>query len=169
MDYISTRGGRPVSAAQAIVSGLAPDGGLYVPQSLPSFSLDEIASLAKLGYTGRAVEVLSRFLTDFTRGELTEYVGRAYAKSKFLPEAVAPVVPLGGDGAYILELFHGPTCAFKDFALQLLPLLLTASLKKTGVDKTVVILVATSGDTGKAALEGFAGVPAAQAASSAAR
>lgn len=76
-------------------------------QSLPSFSLDEIASLAKLGYTGRAVEVLSRFLTDFTRGELTEYVGRAYAKSKFLPEAVAPVVPLGGDGAYILELFHG--------------------------------------------------------------
>lgn len=159
MDYISTRGGRPVSAAQAIVSGLAPDGGLYVPQSLPSFSLDEIASLAKLGYTGRAVEVLSRFLTDFTRGELTEYVGRAYAKSKFLPEAVAPVVPLGGDGAYILELFHGPTCAFKDFALQLLPLLLTASLKKTGVDKTVVILVATSGDTGKAALEGFAGVP----------
>lgn len=159
MDYISTRGGRPVSAAQAIVSGLAPDGGLYVPQSLPSFSLDEIASLAKLGYTGRAVEVLSRFLTDFSRGELTEYVGRAYAKSKFLPEAVAPVVPLGGDGAYILELFHGPTCAFKDFALQLLPLLLTASLKKTGVDKTVVILVATSGDTGKAALEGFAGVP----------
>ena len=82
MDYISTRGGgRPVSAAQAIVSGLAPDGGLYVPQSLPSFSLDEIASLARLGYTGRAVEVLSRFLTDFTRGELTEYVGRAYAKS----------------------------------------------------------------------------------------
>ena len=85
MDYISTRGGRPVSAAQAIVSGLAPDGGLYVPQSLPSFSLDEIASLAKLGYTGRAVEVLSRFLTDFTRGELTEYVGRAYAKASFCP------------------------------------------------------------------------------------
>lgn len=163
MDYISTRGGgQPVSAAQAIVSGLAPDGGLYVPQSLPSFTLDEIASLAGLGYTGRAVEVLSRYLTDFTRGELTEYVERAYAKSKFPPKAVAPVVPLGDNGAYVLELFHGPTCAFKDFALQLLPFLLTASLKKTGVDKTVVILVATSGDTGKAALEGFADVPGAK-------
>ncbi|WP_353960886.1 threonine synthase [uncultured Anaerotruncus sp.] len=92
---------------------------------------------------------------------MREYVSRAYAPEKFPPKAVAPVVPLD-ENAHILELFHGPTCAFKDFALQLLPFLLTASLRKTGCDKTVVILVATSGDTGKAALEGFADVPGAK-------
>ena len=159
MDYISTRdSGHRVSAAQAIVSGLSPDGGLFLPESLPQFSLSEIEAMAKTGYAGRAVAVLSRFLTDFSEDELREYVSRAYAPEKFPPKAVAPVVPLD-ENAHILELFHGPTCAFKDFALQLLPFLLTASLRKTGCDKTVVILVATSGDTGKAALEGFADVP----------
>lgn len=162
MDYISTRdSGYRVSAAQAIVSGLSPDGGLFLPESLPQFSLDEIATMAKTGYAGRAVAVLSRFLTDFTEEELHDYVSRAYVREKFPPEAVAPVVRLDGK-THILELFHGPTCAFKDFALQLLPFLLTASLRKTGCDKTVVILVATSGDTGKAALEGFADVPGAK-------
>ena len=162
MDYISTRdSGHRVSAAQAIVSGLSPDGGLFLPESLPQFSLSEIEAMAKTGYAGRAVAVLSRFLTDFSEDELREYVSRAYAPEKFPPKAVAPVVSLD-ENAHILELFHGPTCAFKDFALQLLPFLLTASLRKTGCDKTVVILVATSGDTGKAALEGFADVPGAK-------
>ena len=160
MNYVSTRGGAPaVSAAQAIVAGLAPDGGLYLPERMPRFTLAEIETMAKSGYTGRATEVLSRFLPGFDRRELHDAVTKAYAPGRFPPKAVAPVVPLGKGGAYVLELFHGPTCAFKDFALQLLPHLLTLSLKKTGCDKTVVILVATSGDTGKAALEGFADVP----------
>lgn len=158
MNYISTRNrAYEVSAAQAIVAGLAPDGGLFIPAVLPRFSLGEIETLAKSGYTGRATAVLARFLCDFSHEELHGYINRAYASEKFPPKAVAPVVSLGGN-ANVLELFHGPTCAFKDFALQLLPFLLTASLQKTGVDKTVVILVATSGDTGKAALEGFADV-----------
>ncbi len=159
MNYISTRNSSySVSAAQAIVAGLAPDGGLFIPESLPSFTLDEIGALAKADYVDRATEVLSRFLCDFTKDELSDSISRAYAPDKFPPRAVAPLRPLDGQ-ASVLELFHGPTCAFKDFALQLLPHLLTASLKKTGEQKTVVILVATSGDTGKAALEGFADVP----------
>lgn len=158
MDYISTRDNqRRVSSAQAIVAGLSPDGGLFIPESFPHFTLEEITSIAKLDYAGRAVEVLSRFLTDFSRAELEHCVLGAYGSGKFPPET-APVVSLEG-GISVLELFRGPTCAFKDFALQLLPFLLTASLKKTGTDKTAVILVATSGDTGKAALEGFADVP----------
>ncbi len=158
MNYNSTRNSSySVSAAQAIVAGLAPDGGLFIPESLPSFTLKEIENLAKTGYVDRAVEVLSRFLCDFTKEELHEYISKAYASEKFPPKEVAPVRSLGGQ-ANVLELFHGPTCAFKDFALQLLPYLLTASLKKTGEQKTVVILVATSGDTGKAALEGFSDV-----------
>ncbi len=158
MNYVSTRNSHyKVSAAQAIVAGLAPDGGLFLPESLPSFTQKDLAALAQMDYVERAAEVLSRFLEDFTREELLQMTTRAYAPEKFPPRAVAPVVPLS-DNAYILELFRGPTCAFKDFALQLLPYLLTASMRKTGIDKTVVILVATSGDTGKAALEGFADV-----------
>lgn len=156
MQYVSTRdSARKVNSAQAIVAGLSPEGGLYLPESLPSFTLDEITKMSSGDYAARATEVLSRFLTDFTKEELANLIARAYVK---FPRAVAPVVSIE-DGAHVLELFHGPTCAFKDFALQLLPHLLTASLKKTGVDKTVVILVATSGDTGKAALDGFADVP----------
>lgn len=159
MNYISTRNSSySVSAAQAIVAGLAPDGGLFIPESLPAFTLEEIGALSKADYVERATEVLSRFLCDFTKEELRDSISRAYAPEKFPPKAVAPLQPLDGQ-ASVLELFHGPTCAFKDFALQLLPHLLTASLKKTGEQKTVVILVATSGDTGKAALEGFADVP----------
>lgn len=159
MHYVSTRDSTcRVSSAEAIVSGLSRDGGLFVPETLPHFSVQDIQEMCKTDYMGRAVRVLSQFLTDFTKAELQDYVSRAYARKKFPPAAVAPVVSLGSTGGFILELFHGPTCAFKDFALQLLPHLLTAALKKTGVDKTVIILVATSGDTGKAALEGFADV-----------
>ena len=159
MQYVSTRDSScKVSAAQAIVSGLSKDGGLFLPETLPSFSIAEIQEMCKTDYIGRAVRVLSKFLTDFSREELQDFISKAYARKKFPPAAVAPVVSLNPENAYILELFHGPTCAFKDFALQLLPYLLTASLKKIGEEKTVVILVATSGDTGKAALEGFADV-----------
>lgn len=155
MDYISTRSSRRASAAQAIAAGLSPDGGLFLPETLPVFHLEDLRAMEGMDYTGRAVEVLSRFLSGFSREELTEYVGSAYASPKF-PASAAPVVSLGE--THILELFRGPTCAFKDFALQLLPFLLTASLRKTGSKETAVILVATSGDTGKAALEGFADV-----------
>lgn len=155
MDYISTRSNRRVSAAQAIAAGLSPDGGLFLPETLPAFTREDLRTMESMDYTGRAVEVLSRFLSGFSRAELTEYVGSAYASPKF-PASAAPVASLGE--THILELFRGPTCAFKDFALQLLPFLLTASLRKTGARETAVILVATSGDTGKAALEGFADV-----------
>lgn len=158
INYNSTRDNAyQISSAQAIVKGISPDGGLFVPETLPAFSLTEIEAMAKKDYIARAVDVLSRFLTDFTAEELQYCIGQAYAPGNFASDAVAPVIPLG-EHANILELFHGPTCAFKDFALQLLPHLLTTSLKKTGVNKTVVILVATSGDTGKAALDGFADV-----------
>lgn len=156
MEYISTRSDRRVSAAQAIAEGLSPDGGLYFPETLPVFDGEALSALEGMDYAGRAVEVLSRFLDGFSREELSDYVGRAYAVPKF-PKETAPVVSLAG-GPHILELFRGPTCAFKDFALQLLPFLLTASLRKTGAQETAVILVATSGDTGKAALDGFANV-----------
>ena len=158
MNYFSTRSGAPaVSSAQAIVAGLAPDGGLYLPERFPQVSLQQLQALVEMDYEGRAVEILSLFLTDFSRQELADAVAAAYSREKFAPPQVAPVVSLD-DRTHVLELFHGPTCAFKDFALQLLPHLLTASLRKTGCDKTAVILVATSGDTGKAALEGFADV-----------
>lgn len=156
MNYISTRSDLRVSDAEAIAAGLSPDGGLFLPETLPSFSLAEIEAMQALDYAGRAHAVLSRFLPSYTSKELADDIAAAYDSAKF-PKAVAPVVSLP-DNLHVLELFRGPTCAFKDFALQLLPHLLTAALQKTGVDKTAVILVATSGDTGKAALEGFADV-----------
>ena len=158
MLYYSTRSPHgAVSSAQAIIKGLAEDGGLFIPESFPHFSLQQIASLVNGTYVQRATAVLSQFLTDYTKEELTEYISAAYSKSNFAHADVAPVVELGNN-LYVLELFHGPTCAFKDFALQLLPHLLSAAIKKTNMQQTVVILVATSGDTGKAALEGFADV-----------
>ncbi|MBR2783117.1 MAG: threonine synthase [Firmicutes bacterium] len=159
MKYVSTRNKQLcVDSAQAIVSGLAPDGGLFLPTEIPSITLDDLTALAGRPYAERAAWVLSRFLTDFSYDELLDYTAKAYSRAKFPVDGTAPLVKID-DSCYVLELFHGPTCAFKDFALQILPYLLTASLKKTGVDKEVVILVATSGDTGKAALEGFADVP----------
>ncbi|MDD3765950.1 MAG: threonine synthase [Eubacteriales bacterium] len=155
MKYKSTRSRNlECSAAEAIKMGLAADGGLFVPERFPAFSLQEIEDMKSLSYNGRAVKILSRFLTDFTEEEIKECVDAAYNKSKFETESITPVYKLNQQ-VYFLELWHGITCAFKDMALQILPHLLTKSIKKTNDDKTVVILVATSGDTGKAALEGF--------------
>ena len=155
MNYTSTRDNSlNFSSAQAIKNGISKDGGLFVPCDIPKIDKDFILSLAELNYKQRAKKVLGLFLTDYTDAELDDCVNGAYSTAKFGSEDSAPVHKLK-DGAYILELWHGPTCAFKDMALQILPHLLTKAIKKTGEDKTVVILVATSGDTGKAALEGF--------------
>lgn len=154
MEYTSTRNNKVrVTSAQAIAQGISPDGGLFVPCEIPSISLSDIVSLSELDYRGRAAKVLGLYLTDFTADELAGMVGKAYGE-KFDTSNPAPLHKLSSS-EYVQELWHGPTCAFKDMALQLLPYLLTASAAKTSPDKTIVILVATSGDTGKAALEGF--------------
>ena len=155
MQYQSTRDKSiSVSSAEAIKTGLSREGGLFVPESFPAVTLDEIESLTQKSYNERAYFVLSKFLTDFTEEELKNCIGKAYTKQKFETDAIAPLYKLD-DTNYFLELWHGPTCAFKDMALQILPHLLTTSMKKTNEEKEIVILVATSGDTGKAALEGF--------------
>ena len=164
MHYTSTRDAHvDVTSSQAIARGISRDGGLYLPKTLPALSLWEIKSLADMDYAGRAEHVLSKFLTaegGWTRDELRGHVQGAYTGT-FSNPAVAPLVDIAGaEDMHILELFHGPTCAFKDLALQLLPRLLVASAAKTmGKDKEILILTATSGDTGKAALEGFKDVP----------
>ncbi len=155
MFYTSTRDNSvKVTASKAIADGISKEGGLYIPESIPVLSADEIKALCSADYKERAEKVLGLYLTDFTAEELSYCVEGAYADGKFASEKVAPVVPLH-DNINILELFRGPTCAFKDMALQILPYLLTVSAKKNLKDKEIVILVATSGDTGKAALEGF--------------
>lgn len=152
--YGSTRGGAAaLTSAEAIVRGIAADGGLFVPEALPQVDLDFIEGLKHLPYEQRAIKVLAGFLPDYTLAELKAAVARAYGGGKFTHAAVAPCRQVGAFG--VLELWHGPTSAFKDMALQLLPQLLSTALKKTGEKEEVVILVATSGDTGKAALEGF--------------
>lgn len=158
MQFISTRGGvEPVNAAAAIRTGLAADGGLFVPQEMPRFpySWDELAAMS---YQTLAEKVLGLFLTDYDEARLSAIVKAAYG-SNFASPKIAPLQHLGG-GLNILELWHGPTAAFKDMALQILPHLLTEAVKIEGdTDNEVDILVATSGDTGKAALEGFKNVP----------
>ena len=155
MQYMSTRNsGIRVKSAAAIKKGLSEEGGLFVPETIPQISLDEIAKIAKKNYIERAVFVLKKYLTDFLVKEIRECAENAYGGGKFDTENPAPLINID-DEYNVLELWHGPTCAFKDMALQILPHLLTKSMQKTGEDKTVVILVATSGDTGKAALEGF--------------
>jgi len=157
MKYYSTRDeSMKLSAAEAIARGLAADGGLFVPEMLPAVDGKELEELCAKDYRGRAAHIMAKFLEDFSAEELECFVSAAYGDN-FDHEAVAPLSFIDDNTAF-LELWHGPTCAFKDMALQMLPHLLTASLKKTGEDKTVCILVATSGDTGKAALEGFADV-----------
>jgi len=155
MQYISTRN-KAVghTAAQAIARGLARDGGLLTPAYIPRLPKNALTDLCGMSYQQRAVYIMSLFLEDFSAGELAGFATKAYGPDKFDTPAVAPVHTLE-DGLHCLELWHGPTCAFKDMALQMLPHLLTASLKKTQEEKTVCILVATSGDTGKGALEGF--------------
>ena len=158
MNYKSTRNSSiGVSPAQAIAQGISGEGGLFVPENLPHFSYSDLLEMQHCSYTERAVRILKAFLSDFTSEEITECVTAAYTGGKFDRDMPAPMSYLQNSkmSMYLLELWHGPTCAFKDMALQLLPHLLTKSLKKIHSFKTALILVATSGDTGKAALEGF--------------
>lgn len=155
MRYESTRGGlKSLESAEAIKRGLAPDGGLFVPEVLVDMTLDDINKLVNMSYQDRAVYVLKKFLTDYSDQELTDCVYSAYTAEKFGIDAIAPVHRLN-ENVHILELWHGPTCAFKDMALQILPHFMVKAVRKTGETSEIVILVATSGDTGKAALEGF--------------
>lgn len=153
--YSSTRNGEEkVTASKAILKGLADDGGLFVPESIPKLDVT-IEELAKMSYQETAYAVMKLFFTDFTEEELKNCINKAY-DNKFDTEEIAPLVE--ADGAYYLELFHGATIAFKDMALSILPHLLTTAAKKNQVNNEIVILTATSGDTGKAALAGFADV-----------
>lgn len=154
MQYQSTRNAAlAVSSAQAITQGISEDGGLFVPREIPHLPMEELVRLSGCSYRERAVRVLSGFLTDFSAAEVEECVRDAYT-DRFRSPTVAPLHRLS-DSAYLLELWHGPTCAFKDMALQMLPHLMRVSAGKTSEGREIVILVATSGDTGKAALEGF--------------
>ena len=153
--YSSTRNDKvKLTASQAILKGLADDGGLFVPERIPALDVP-MDTLADMSYQETAYEVMSRFFTDFTEDELKDCIKKAY-DSKFDTPEIAPLVD--ADGAYYLELFHGPTIAFKDMALSILPHLLITSARKNQVKNDIVILTATSGDTGKAALAGFADV-----------
>ena len=155
MYYVSTRNARDRrTAAEAIAQGLAADGGLMTPEVFPKLSHNALDTMRDMSYQQRAVYVMGSYLDDFTSSELSSFAAKAYGGSKFDVKEVAPVRQVDGN-TYCLELWHGPTCAFKDMALQMLPHLLSASLVKNQEEKTVCILVATSGDTGKAALEGF--------------
>lgn len=155
MFYNSTRNSEvKVSSAEAITQGISAEGGLFVPESIPKLTLEEIKSVGDMKYADRAAFVFSKFLTDFTEAEIHFCTDNAYSEKNFETESIAEIAHLF-DGTYMLELWHGPTCAFKDMALQILPYFLTTSAKKINLDKKIVILVATSGDTGKAALEGF--------------
>ena len=155
MRYTSTRDKNvDVSSSWAIAQGISADGGLFVPVEIPKVSLDDIAAMANMSYVERAKRVLSLYLTDFTAEELAYCVEGAYGDNKFSSQDIAPIHELKA-GEEILELWRGPTCAFKDMALQMLPRLMTVSVKKAVGTRETVILVATSGDTGKAALEGF--------------
>jgi len=157
--YKSTRDSSiRVESAAAIAKGISEEGGLFVPESIPSISMDELKSLAGMNYAQRAAFVFSKYLTDYTDAELRYCTESAYTTKAFDTENIAEIAHLF-EGTYMLELWHGPTCAFKDMALQILPYFLTTAVKKLNMDKKVVILVATSGDTGKAALEGFKDVP----------
>lgn len=157
MKYKSTRNPQiKITSAQAIAQGLSHEGGLFVPEELPKMGENDILNLCEKSYAQRAFEIFRLFLEDFTDEEIRYCVENAYG-GNFDTENIAEISHLL-KGTYILELWHGPTCAFKDMALQILPYLLTVSAKKTIPDKKTAILVATSGDTGKAALEGFKNV-----------
>ncbi len=155
MNYQSTRGksGESLTSAEIIKQGLALDGGLFIPDGIPTLTFDEIKALCPLSYPERAAKILSKYLTDYTYDELLADCKAAYCEDSF-PGGAAPLVK-AKDGIYSLELWHGPTAAFKDMALQIMPRLLSRALTKTGEERTALILVATSGDTGKAALEGY--------------
>lgn len=159
MYYKSTRNSSVnVTSAQAIAQGISKDGGLFVPSEIPQITLEDVKTLGDMTYAQRAFFVFSKYLTDFTEAEIKYCVESAYNTKNFDSDNIAELAHLF-DGTYMLELWHGPTCAFKDMALQILPYLLTTSAKRLELNKKIVILVATSGDTGKAALEGFKDVP----------
>ena len=159
MKYYSTRDAAVrMDAAEAIKMGLSRDGGLLTPCEIPQIDRAFLESLVNVRYQERAAKVMGLYLTDYTYEELSGFAENAYGPEKFDCDVVAPVRTVD-ETTHCLELWHGPTSAFKDMALQMLPQLLSAALRKTGESKTVCILVATSGDTGKAAMEGFADVP----------
>lgn len=153
--YKSTRGGEEnISASEAILKGIAKDGGLFVPSEIPKLNKN-FEDFSKMNYREVAFEVMSQFLTDFTKEELENCIDNAY-NEQFNTKLIAPLEKVGDK--YFLELYHGPTLAFKDMALSILPHLMTTAAKKQKADKEIVILTATSGDTGKAALEGFSDI-----------
>ncbi len=152
MYFISTRGGEKVTGARAIVKGLSDNGGLFVPETFPEVSREELEAMLSMSYPERAAKVLHKYLDDYEEDGLLAACEAAYAK--FEGNDPCPLVKIK-DGMYILELFHGPTCAFKDMALTVLPYLLRKGCDICGVKEEILVLVATSGDTGKAALEGF--------------
>ena len=154
MAFFSTRDESCVIASQAILRGLAPDGGLYVPAMFPAFTAEQMDSLFSKDYAGRAADVLKAYLEDYTSTEIEQAVRAAYSLERFDDPRITPLKQID-DSTWIMELFHGPTLAFKDIALQLLPHLMKLAAVKNGEKREVSILVATSGDTGKAALEGF--------------
>ncbi len=157
MKYMSTRNkGEKVSASFAIKEGLSKEGGLYVPEEFPILTNEDYSYLKTVDYKKRAAYILKKYLAEFTFEELEDFAEKAYGNGKF-PADTTPIHKYDDD-TYYLELWHGPTCAFKDMALQMLPHLLISSAKKEGDKRTVTILVATSGDTGKAALDGFSDV-----------
>ena len=151
--YQSTRGGARATAPEAILQGIAPDGGLFTPEAFPRLDIEKMLPLDAMGIS---TAVLSALLDGFSEAEMARIVREGYA-GKFESDELTPLVKVGG--AHILELFHGPTSAFKDVALSLLPRLMTASRDKVGAKEEIAVLTATSGDTGKAALEGFCDVP----------
>lgn len=159
MNYRSTRDNKiSVTSAAAIAQGLSAEGGLFVPESIPRLTKDDIMSLCEKSYPERAFDIFSRYLTDFSDDEIRYCTNGAYSDKNFDSDSISEISHLYS-GTYILELWHGPTCAFKDMALQILPYLMSVSAKKVIDGKQIAILVATSGDTGKAALEGFKDVP----------
>ncbi|MCK8823888.1 threonine synthase [Fuchsiella alkaliacetigena] len=159
MKYISTRGNyKNVTAAEAIRLGMVPPGGLFVPAEIPQLAPAEIEKMKEYNYQETAKQVLSKFLTDYTEEELREAISAAYNSQNFASPEITPIYKLS-EKTYVLELWHGPTAAFKDLALQLMPHLLVQAINKIDLKRKILILVATSGDTGKAALEGFKDVP----------
>lgn len=158
MSLFSTRGGACVTASQSILWGLAKDGGLYVPSMFPQLSPERLAALCGTSYQNQAARILRDFLEDYSIAEIEDAVNAAYNEDSFDNPEIAPVRHLS-DNTYIMELFHGPTLAFKDVALKLLPHLIRLAAEKNEEKRNISIVVATSGDTGKAALEGFKDVP----------
>ncbi len=156
MKFINTRGGAAVSAPEAIVRGMAEGGGLFVPEVIPSVSAEELSAMLGMSYPERAAFIIAKFFDEFPPDELLHALETAYAQ--FESDDPAPLVKIE-EGLFLLELFHGPTCAFKDMALCVLPYLLRKSCDLLGVKEEVLVLAATSGDTGKAALEGFRDAP----------